>query len=165
MTSTLIRTRFPPIYHLSSHIQNAYKAGQKRIAVPYSKINKSITTILWEEGLLQQVIAGDLHGPFELGFEVPITPANIASRRLWLDLKYRNGEPALTRMGVISKPSRRIFASPEECRAIASSRQASALLKGQVLGQVTILDTPYGVVEMKDALRKNVGGEVLCFAS
>jgi ribosomal protein S8 len=47
---------------------------------------------------------------------------------------------------------------------IASARQASNLLKGQVLGQVTILETPYGIVEMKDALRKNVGGEVLCFA-
>lgn len=49
-------------------------------------------------------------------------------------------------------------------RAIASARSATSLLKGQVLGQVTILDTPYGIIEMKDALIKGVGGEVLCFA-
>jgi ribosomal protein S8 len=135
--------------------------------------------ILLQEGLLQNVTTGDTNGPFRSTMPVTLNQNNIAKARLWLDLKYRNGLPALEKMKVISKPSRRIFASPDECRyiftlkflftnqsrAIASARQASSLLKGQVLGQITILNTPYGIIEMKDALLKGVGGEVLCYAA
>ncbi|KAJ2986773.1 hypothetical protein HDV02_006572 [Globomyces sp. JEL0801] len=127
-----------PIYHLCSHIQNAYKAQLKRIAVPYSKTNKAISTILYEEGLLESIQSGDTIAPFERGYEVPFSNSNIAKRRLWLNLKYRHGEAALTTMKVISKPSRRIFASLEECEAIAASRNSHSLLKPQVLGNSNI---------------------------
>ncbi|KAJ3310725.1 hypothetical protein HDV04_004681 [Boothiomyces sp. JEL0838] len=154
-----------PIYHLCSHIQNAYRNNLKKIAVPYNKTFKAITNILYEEGLVQSVSSGDVHGPFQVGYQVPITPSNIASRRIWIDLKYRHGEPALQKMGVVSKPSRRIFASVEECQAIAASKSSNSLLKNQSLGQITILNTPYGIIEMKEALKKQVGGEVLCYAT
>ena len=106
-------------YCFYSQIQNSYKLGLKRICVPYSNTNKHITLILLHEGLLQNVTTGDIHGPFRAGAAnglIALGSNNVSKARLWLDLKYRNGAPALGKMGVISKPSRRIFASPDECR-------------------------------------------------
>ncbi|KAJ3171126.1 hypothetical protein HDU88_008162 [Geranomyces variabilis] len=90
---------------------------------------------------------------------------NPASQKLWLTLKYKDGEPVLRKMSAVSKPSRRVFASLAELRAVAAARRAAPLLKGQEVGQVTILDTPYGIIELKEALEKEVGGEVLCIAA
>ncbi|OAJ36062.1 ribosomal protein S8 [Batrachochytrium dendrobatidis JEL423] len=150
-----------PIYHLCSHIENSYRSQMRRIAVPYSKTNKAICAVLYEEGFISSLTTGDESGPFDRGYMVPITPDNVAQRRLWLDLKYRSGISALTQMKVISKPSRRVHASFEELRAIAAANRAGPLLKPQLAGQITIVDTPYGIVELKDALSKEVGGEVL----
>jgi small subunit ribosomal protein S8 len=146
----------PLVHNLCSHIQNASKSGLKRIAIPFSKTNKQIATILYQEGLVQQVQDGSVHGP--------LIDSIISQKRIWIDLKYRHGQPVLTSMGCISKPSRRVFCSPEEARLICAQASKNALLKNQTLGQVTILNTPYGIVEIKTALQKGVGGEVLCYA-
>jgi small subunit ribosomal protein S8 len=153
-----------PLYNLCSQIVNSTKWGFRRIAVPESKVNRDIVRILYDEGFISGVSTGDNKGPYHRGYEVPATPDNISRRRIWLDLKYRDGEPVLKKLAVISKPSRRVFATVQELKAVASLRNAGPLLKAQEVGQVTILDTPYGVIELKEALKKNVGGEVLCVA-
>ncbi|KAI8903577.1 ribosomal protein S8 [Gorgonomyces haynaldii] len=154
-----------PVHHLCSYLENATKYGYSRIQVPYSNTNKSILHILYQEGLVSRVSTGDKKGPFELGFQVPVTLFNRADARLWVDLKYRHGESVLKQMRTISKPSRRIYASANELRAIASAKEASSLLKAQKVGQITIVKTPIGIVEMKEAIQKSVGGEVLCMAA
>ncbi|KAJ3287475.1 hypothetical protein HK104_008565 [Borealophlyctis nickersoniae] len=153
-----------PYYHLCSKIENAFKSHIRRIAVPNSKTNRAICQILYEEGFLQSIASGDIQGPFQRGEEVPLTPSNISKRRIWLDLKYKDGDPVLNKMRCISKPSRKIFASPQELQAIAAARRASPLLKAQEVGQVTIIDSPFGIIELKEAIKKNVGGEVMCYA-
>jgi small subunit ribosomal protein S8 len=74
---------------------------------------------------------------------------------------HRMGEPALNQVRVVSKGSRKVFATPEECMAVLACRSPSKLFKANRLGSITILNTPYGVVELKDAVKKQVGGEVL----
>lgn len=118
------------------------------------------------------MMKGDEQGPYPVtnaqngkpAEEVPYTPDNIARRKLWLDLKYRFGDPVLSELKIVSKPSRKVFATAEDLKAVAIGQKVGSLLKPSTVGQITILDTPYGVVELKDALRKNVGGEVLCIA-
>ncbi|KAI9346473.1 ribosomal protein S8 [Obelidium mucronatum] len=151
-------------WHLCSHIHNAFKQRLVQVAVPASKQNAAIVRILLAEGFLGGVAQGDVHGPFQLGVPVPVTPDNVAQRRLWLDLKYARGDAVLSDLRAVSKPSRRVFATAHELKMIAAARRAGPLLKGQQVGQVTILDTEYGIIELKDALKKNVGGEVLCIA-
>ncbi|KAI9091157.1 ribosomal protein S8 [Phlyctochytrium arcticum] len=154
-----------PIYNLCSQIQNSFRWRLRQIAVPHSKTNRAICRVLYDEGFLTNLSSGDQTGPFNAGVEVPITPDNVARRKLWLDLKYYEGLPVLKNIHVVSKPSRRVFASIEELKAIAAAKRAGPLLPGQTVGQVTILDTPYGIIELKEALKKEVGGEVLCIAS
>ncbi|KAH6581476.1 hypothetical protein BASA61_009057 [Batrachochytrium salamandrivorans] len=132
----------PLVHNLCSHIENAYRSQLRRIAVPYTKTSKAICAVLYQEGFISALVAGDETGPFDRGYAVPITPDNVAQRKLWLDLKYRSGISALTSMKIISKPSRRVHASFEELRAIAAARRAGPLLKPQLAGQITIVDTP-----------------------
>lgn len=124
--------------------------------------NRAIVDILYKEGFLNSYAIGDHRGPYrEI---VPRLPANVASRRIWLTLKYRDGKPALNKIAPVSKPSRKVYASHDDLISIASARNAGPLLKASVLGQVTIVETPYGIVEIKDAIEKSVGGKVLCYA-
>ena len=106
-------------------------------------------SILYEQGLVTAVMKGTKAGPF-------MASENPAERRLWIDLKYRNGTSVLSRFRVVSKPSRRIYSTCDELMAVAAARPA---------GQVIIVNSPFGIVELKVALEKGVGGEVLCVAS
>ncbi|KAI8817558.1 ribosomal protein S8 [Fimicolochytrium jonesii] len=183
-----------PLYHLCSQIQNSFKWQLRRIAVPNSKPNRAICQILYDEGFVSSVALGDETGPFPANAPVftglatspspqPTStpsssssatpnrksalvtpPPNPARLRIWLDLKYKHSRPVLSRMSVVSKPSRRVYASLRELQAVAAARRAGPLLKGQEVGQITILDTPYGIIELKEALKQEVGGEVLCIA-
>ncbi|KAJ3129288.1 Small RNA 2'-O-methyltransferase [Nowakowskiella sp. JEL0407] len=132
----------------------------RRVAVPDSKTNRAICQILYREGFVAGLASGDIRGPFHTGFPVPLTPDNVSKRRLWVDLKYRDGKPVLTKMQVVSKPSRRVYATVEELKAVAAGRSYTGLLKPQEFGQATVIDTEYGILELKEALSKNVGGEV-----
>lgn len=64
----------------------------------------------------------------------------------------------------MSLPSRKVYASLQDLIAVASARNSGTLLKGGVLGQCTIVETVYGVVELREAIEKRVGGKVLAYA-
>lgn len=153
-----------PIHQLCDKLGMAFKRNVQRIAVSDCNTHRSIINILYREGMINSYAVGDTLGPFQLGKPVPITPENIAKRKIWVDLKYRNGEPVLKTFKPVSLPSRKIYASVDDLKAIAGARNAGRLLKAQVLGQVTILETQYGILELKEAINKNVGGKVLCYA-
>ncbi|KAJ1542740.1 hypothetical protein HK096_009120, partial [Nowakowskiella sp. JEL0078] len=148
-----------PVYNLCSQLQNSFQCLLRRVAVPDSKTNRAICQILYREGFVSALASGDERGPYHVGFPVPVTPDNVSRRKLWVDLKYRDGRPVLTKLQVVSKPSRRVYATVPELKAVAAGRSYNGLLKSQQFGQATILDTEYGVLELKEALTKNVGGE------
>ena len=66
--------------------------------MPETKTNRAICQVLYEEGLLQQLSSGDVTAPYAEGFKVPMTPDNVALRRIWVDLKYKDGEPVLRKL-------------------------------------------------------------------
>ncbi|KAI8914038.1 ribosomal protein S8 [Powellomyces hirtus] len=178
-----------PVHNLCSMIQNSFRWQLRSIAVPVSTTNKEICRILYEEGFISSLAQGNETGPYPptpqpqsspqpsassplhsasapTSTPLPLPPRpNPARQKLWLTLKYRDGQPVLRSMSAVSKPSRRVFASLAELQAVAAARRAGTLLKGQQVGQVTILNTPYGIIELKEALQKEVGGEVLCIAA
>ncbi|KXS18335.1 ribosomal protein S8 [Gonapodya prolifera JEL478] len=151
----------PPIHDLASHITNSFRAGLRRTAVRSNKRNLAVCEILYKEGFLSAIYKGDVNGPDNVGHPVPVTPYNVAQRRIWLDLKYRDNLPVLREMKPVSKSSRRVYATVDELKAVAAGKRAHSLVKPQVLGQVTILETEYGVMELTEALKLDIGGEVL----
>ena len=150
--------------HLCSQVHNAFMARARRTAVPDTILNRSVCNILYSEGFVSSITSGDDSGPYDAGIQVPVTPDNVARRKLWLHLKYRYGNPVLSQLKIISKPSRRVFASLDELKSVVSGARDSPLLKRSRMGQITILDTPFGIIEAREALKRGVAGEVLCIA-
>ncbi|KAG0240039.1 30S ribosomal protein S8 [Mortierella sp. GBAus27b] len=151
----------PRHFDLCARVQNGFRSRLRRIAVPDTKMNLAISNVLYKEGFIASVNRGDHVAP-DTAY-VPTTPDNIATRRLWLELKYNNDEPVLKKMATVSRPSKKVVMKVQELQALAAGNRAQ-FIKGLQPGEIAILTTNYGVLELREALEKGAGGEVLCRA-
>lgn len=126
-----------PIADFLTRIRNAYRAGNKVVEIPSSKMKVAITKILFEKGyiLSYKVIEG--------------TPANTIK----IALKYHPQTKAAAIKGIdrISKPGLRKYSDVKEMPRVLNG-----------LG-IAILTTSKGVITDKEAKALNVGGEVICY--
>lgn len=90
-----------------------------------------------------------------------ITRENRASRRLWLGLKYWQGEPVLQRMKQISKPTKRIWLSNADFVRIVRGSQAGEVKGLGRLGEVMIVSTDRGIMDARECVERRVGGQPL----
>ena len=65
-------------------------------------------------------------------------------------LKYQDGRPVLTSLTRISKPGRRIYIGKEDLKTVRNG-----------LG-ISILSTSQGIMDGREAKKKNIGGELIC---
>ncbi len=125
-----------PIADYLTIIRNGYKAKFDYVDIPASKIKRQITKILVEQGYVKKyiLIDDDLQGIL----------------RLWL--KYDQlGEPIVNVLKRVSTPGRREYAGTADLPRVKDN-----------LG-IAIITTPKGVMTAREAVRLNVGGEVLCY--
>jgi len=118
-----------------ARIKNAYLARHKVVEVPYSKINLQIGQILAEQ---KYIVSAEVIGD---------TPA---SKAVKLVLRYQRKDPAIQDIKRISKPGLRIYKQVKELKVPLGG-----------LG-VGIISTSQGVMTVKQAKKKNLGGELLC---
>lgn len=122
------------ISDLIIRIKNAAKAKRKEVVLPNLKINKAICKVLVSEGFLQ-------------GFG---NETREGRKVLVAKIKYEKRYPVLTDVLVVSKPSLRIYAASADISGI------------QRRGRHTIiLSTNKGIMTGRQAVKKNIGGEVL----
>ena len=125
-----------PISDMLTRIRNGLIVRKRFVMVPSSKIKIAIAQILLEEGYIQG---------YEVTNERP--QPNI---RVWL--KYdQNRRPIVTGLKRVSKPGRRVYRGRQDLPWVLSG-----------LG-IAIVSTPKGVMTGREARRKNMGGEVLCY--
>ncbi|KAJ1668231.1 hypothetical protein IW140_000465 [Coemansia sp. RSA 1813] len=149
------------VYDICARVQNGFRARLGRIAVPETKLNLAVSRVLYNQGFVSSVTRGT-----HLGFDttyVPTTNLNVAERRLWLSLKYYQDDPVLRRMSCISKPSRRIACTANQLQTLASGKSWS-IVKGIVPGEIIIVSTTKGVLEIQDAVKDGLGGVLLARA-
>jgi len=70
----------------------------------------------------------------------------------------------LKRLQAVSRPSRSVWADVEQLENVSRGFEAGHL-KGLNLGETMFLSTDRGVLEIREALSKKVGGVVLCRVS
>jgi len=115
-------------------IKNASRARKKSVALPYSKLNKSIGQALVREGFLEN-----------------IKEEKDGNRKtLTAQLAYDNRNPVITDVKIVSKPSLRVY---QKIHRIKSMEK-----RGMV---VSILTSSKGIMTSVEAEKKGVGGEVL----
>jgi small subunit ribosomal protein S8 len=154
----------PQLHHVCSHIQNASKARQAITSIPTTRLNLRLAIALKTAGFLQSVQPGDYSGPDPDGAIVPVTPSNVANRRLWLGLKYVDNERVITRCQLLSRGNRRVYMNLRQIEDMVKGRQVQTI-KGLGMGECMFIGTSMGVFEARDAIRRRVGGEVICRVS
>ncbi|KAI0795652.1 ribosomal protein S8 [Abortiporus biennis] len=149
-------------HDLCSHIQNAFRARHRRIAVPHSVQNLAILSILLRSGFLSSVTRGTIEQPSPEAFNAAGEP----QRRIWADLKYRDDRPVLNAMSLISRPSKPIHMDASEILLICSGRRAQTI-KPLQLGEIAVVktkDKEYEWLEAREAVQLGLDGEVICRA-
>ena len=124
-----------PIADMLTRIRNAIKARFDKVQIPSSSVKVNIAKILKEEGYIRSwhVIEDSKQGMLEVS------------------LKYgEKGEPVITEMIRLSKPSRRVYVNKGSVPKIRNG-----------LG-VAVISTSKGIVTDAVARQQGVGGELLC---
>ncbi|PPQ85015.1 hypothetical protein CVT25_010405 [Psilocybe cyanescens] len=149
-------------HDLCSKVQNAFRARHQKLAVNHSTQNLGILSILLRAGFISSITRGTINGPDPSAFNT----AKENERRIWADLKYRDDQPVLANMELISMPSRRVFMDLAGIRAICSGRrngQVRPLGMGEV-AMVKTQDKEHEWLEAREALQMKIPGEVVCRA-
>ncbi|MDP3771680.1 MAG: 30S ribosomal protein S8 [bacterium] len=129
-----------PIADMLTRIRNAQAVGKPTVALPMSKVKRSIAELLAREGWLARVEA------------LPAAGGTSSSREeLVLTLRYRTaGVPKISSIRRVSKPGRRVYVTRG---AIPRVKRGTGL---------AILSTPLGLLTNREARERGIGGEVIC---
>ena len=126
-----------PIADMLSRIRNAGMSYADEVAIPASRVKEQIARVLTEEG-------------YVTGYK--IDESDMPRRKIVIEMKYGpERERIISGIKRVSKPGKRVYAGRDKLPRVLGG-----------LG-VAILSTSQGVLTDKQASRKKVGGEVLCY--
>jgi len=127
-----------PIADYLTRIRNAQQARHRIVDIPASRMKKSITEILYDQGFILKYKFDDEAGK-----------QGLISIALKYDTKTKL--PVIKKLGRISKPGLRKYVPVEEI-----PRSINGL-------GINIVSTSKGVMTDKQAKKENVGGELICY--
>ncbi len=123
-----------PIADMLTRVRNAQMVNKKTVVMPSSKIKVAIAQVLKDEGYIED---------FSVYTEY-------SKARLQIALKYHAGQPVISHIGRVSRPSRPIY---------KGARDIPRVMNG--LG-VSIVSTTKGLMTDRHARSLGIGGEVIC---
>jgi ribosomal protein S8 len=100
--------------------------------------------------------------PAEPADPAAVTQASIASRRLWLGLKYWHNEPVLRRMRLVSRPTRRTWMGAAHLELLVRGRKTGYVRGLTQPGECLFVTTDRGVMEARECVERRIGGMLLC---
>ena len=128
-------TLVDPIGDMLTRIRNGQMRSLNKINIPFSNFRLKILEVLKKEGYIIDFNIDN--GKKEIKF-------------LSVDLKYYEGQPVIKEIKRVSKPGRRVY---------SKATSIPKVLNG--LG-LAILSTSKGVMSDTDAIKNNLGGEIIC---
>lgn len=116
-------------------INTAQAVLKEQISVPHSNFKLAILEVLKKQGYIKDVQK----------------KGRTPKKRILIDLKYKDGDvPAISKMKKVSKQGQRIYTPTSDIRSVKSGYGFS------------IISTSKGVLTNKEAIKQNVGGEIIC---
>jgi small subunit ribosomal protein S8 len=122
-----------PIADMLTRIRNAQLAKKSTLELPFAKVKFMIGKILSNNGYVGAV--NKVEGP---------------KPTITIELKYNGKAPAITSIKRESKPGHRVYRKAEELPSILNG-----------FG-IAIVSTSQGMMTVKEAKEKGIGGEVVC---
>ncbi|KAL8933426.1 MAG: hypothetical protein Q9211_005790 [Gyalolechia sp. 1 TL-2023] len=164
--------------HCCSHLQNASLARLGLTSIPSTNLLHTLMLQLQRSGYITSVTIGGPTPPppsslnpildpsdpsSQLSTSEPaITQANVSTRRLWVGLKYWNNEPVLQKMGMVSKPKRRIWMGFRDIEALAKGDRSGYVKGLRGIGESMYVTTDRGLMELRECAERKTGGMLLC---
>ena len=128
-------TLVDPVGDMLTRIRNGQMRSLNKINIPFSNFRLKILEVLKKEGYI-------------IDFNIDNGKEKI--KFLSVDLKYYEGQPVIKEIKRVSKPGRRVY---------SKATSIPKVLNG--LG-LAILSTSKGVMSDTDAIKNNLGGEIIC---
>jgi len=128
-------TLVDPIGDMLTRIRNGQMRSLNKINIPFSNFRLKILEVLKKEGYI---------------IDFNINNGKQKIKFLSVDLKYYEGQPVIKEIKRVSKPGRRVY---------SKATSIPKVLNG--LG-LAILSTSKGVMSDTDAIKNNLGGEIIC---
>jgi len=122
-----------PISDMLTRIRNANLVKKSEVIFPFSKMKYELGKILEQEGFIKKLEEFDEKG-----------------KKIRIELKYKNNEPAIQDLRRVSKPGNRVYNGYKELPKLLPT-----------LG-VMIVSTPKGLMTHQEAKKRKLGGEVIC---
>lgn len=120
------------LWNLSANLKNSQISRRNFIFQPKTKSTTSFLNILWDEGFIS-------------GYKLCNSDLNL----LKIFLKYKNGNPVINSLKILSKPSRQVHYS------------VSDLWKLDAKKTLIILTTPKGLMTIDECKQTKTGGKLL----
>ena len=128
-------TLVDPIGDMLTRIRNGQMRSLNKINIPFSNFRLKILEVLKKEGYI---------------IDFNINNGKEKIKFLSVDLKYYEGQPVIKEIKRVSKPGRRVYS-----RATSIPKVLNGL-------GLAILSTSKGVMSDTDAMKNNLGGEIIC---
>lgn len=122
-----------PVADTLVKIKNAQAVKKKTVSFPFSNFRYDLCKILKDEGFVEEVKGRERY-----------------KKRIVIRLKYKEDEPKIHDIKIISKPGRRIYL-----------KKKKLYLPKKGYG-ILIVSTPKGLMTSREAKKMNLGGEVIC---
>tara|TARA_Y100001970_G_scaffold144217_1_gene177132 strand:- start:5568 stop:5966 length:399 start_codon:yes stop_codon:yes gene_type:complete len=128
-------TLVDPVGDMLTRIRNGQMRSLNKIDIPFSNFRMKILEVLKKEGYI-------------INFYIEDSKKKVKS--IFVDLKYYEGQPVIKEIKRVSKPGRRVYS-----RAISIPKVKNGL-------GLAILSTSKGVMSDSEAIKNNLGGEIIC---
>lgn len=130
-------TMTDPIADMLTRIRNANQAMHDDVCMPTSKLKEALAEVLEKEGYITSFRVADNDG---------------IRRELTIDMKYSpERERVISGIKRVSKPGLRVYTKADSVPRVLGG-----------LG-VAVLSSSQGLLSDREARKRNIGGEVLCF--
>lgn len=157
------------VANMCSHLQNVSKARLGITSIKNTKYNLRLALAMHRAGFFSAVYRAGKSPPTmeQMVSEPPeaLTTATVAQARIWLGMKYWDGRPVLSKAEMVSTPSRIMTATIVELGKLARGRPtkvSGGVVRGLNMGECMFLGTSSGVLEVREALNRKVGGILMC---
>jgi len=125
------------IADMLTRIRNACMVQHETTVVPFNKMNRNIARVLKEEGFIDSYE--------EIGEGI--------KKQVKISLRYqgRNRKPIIKKLTRVSRPGLRVYSNHKELP--------------RVLGGIgiAIISTSSGIMTDREARKRKIGGEILCY--
>ncbi|KAK9456799.1 ribosomal protein S8 [Dipodascopsis uninucleata] len=145
--------------YVCSHLKNCSMARIGLTSVQYTKMHLGIILGLYRHGMLSQVQLGDFKGPYTS--DEVLSANDVASRRIWLSLKYHNSEPLIRESRLVSTPKKDLTLKYTELNDLIRGKRVSEIHPIEP-GELFFLTTDKGIMESREAVAIGRGGKALC---